>query len=368
MSYRGICLSSQFKNGRTSGEIKLSPRELKFTSREGENINFPHQGLRLSWGGTGNRQIFFNHPQFPDVGISCADKTIFKDDCLKRHPFVAHQADLIKKRRLIAKFAAFLIIAFIIAVPATIITFKNPIIHGIVDPIPAEKITEYTRPIADQYLKTAKLIDDPLILEKIEKMTASMRAPLEQEGYDFRFYVVDEPSFNAMAFPDGTIVIHSGLFDKTSTDAQVQGVLAHEISHVTQKHQVRGLAERAGVLIIASAIMGDVNGLFDVVIGGGAQLYLLKNSRDFEKEADEVGLELMHEAQLNPQGMVQTFELMGEEAKKMDMKDFDFLSTHPSSPERVRYLKEKADEISGPFIETQDLDFIKKQLKKHKEK
>ena len=232
------------------------------------------------------------------------------------------------------------------------------------------KNPEGYKTIADQYLKAAQLIEDPEILKIIQEMTVGIREPLEKKGFDFRFYVVEEKSFNAMAFPDGTIVIHSGLFEKTNSDRQVIGVLAHELAHVSEKHQLRGLAEKAGVLVIASAIMGDIGGLFDVIVGGGAKLYLLKNSRDFEREADETGVELMEHAHLDPKGLVETFEIMGKEMEDMSIpqEQIDWLSTHPSSPERVRYLKEMAESAEGPFLETKDkhLKLIKERLEKNK--
>ena len=372
MKYNGVGFHPNFKNGRSSGTIEVNMRQVTFCSHNGNEFSFPMHGLNVEWGGTANRQVFFNHAEQSEYGMACANKKILIDDNLKRNPFVAMQSDAIRKKRFMGKILATLLILLVLALPVAGYLFKSQIVEGLVNPIPSEKIVEYTRPLADAYLESATLVNDEVINKVLTEMTEGLRQEVEAQGFDFRFYVVQEDSFNAMAFPDGTVVIHTGLFDKTSTDGQVLGVLAHELSHVTQRHQVRSLAERAGIMIIAAAVMGDINSLFDVVVGGGAQLYLLKNSRDFEREADEVGFALMEKAKIDPEGMVQTFELMGNEAQDNPLSDADleFFSTHPSSENRVAYLKAKLAAVKESYPKTGDqyLAQIKERLKEIKTK
>ena len=70
MRYSGVGFSPDFKNGRTSGTIEVGVRQVTFRSHDGNEFSFAMQGLKIDWGGTSNRQIFFNHDEKPDLGIA----------------------------------------------------------------------------------------------------------------------------------------------------------------------------------------------------------------------------------------------------------------------------------------------------------
>jgi predicted Zn-dependent protease len=162
------------------------------------------------------------------------------------------------------------------------------------------------------------------------------------KDFSFDFYLVEDSSINAFALPGGRVVIHSGLLLNAASAEEVAGVLAHEISHVTLRHHIRGLVSRVGTVLLVQAVFGDASALLATLSELGGNLSSLKNSRAFELEADRRGWELLKRAEINPHGMISFFQTLKKEQNvvhKTIEENFSFLSTHPNTDERIQVLK-----------------------------
>ena len=104
-------------------------------------------------------------------------------------------------------------------------------------------------------------------------------------------------------------------FRRSPARTTVLGVLAHEISHVTEQHGVRQIMARAGVALTAQALLGDVNGMMAMIAAATPMLLSQSYSRDFESDADEHGFDLLEKADIDPNGLVSFFEKIMEEEK-----------------------------------------------------
>ena len=128
---------------------------------------------------------------------------------------------------------------------------------------------------------------------------------------------------------------------------EVLGVLAHELSHVTEQHGMRGIVQGLGLYAIVSTFFGDVSGLAAILVNNAPFLLSQKFSRDHEREADEQGFRYLEAAKLNPRGMISFFEKMRREEEKLRDKlpggealdALSFLSTHPATTERTERLE-----------------------------
>ena len=162
--------------------------------------------------------------------------------------------------------------------------------------------------------------------------------------YPYTFSVANYRDLNAFALPGGPVWINRGVLQAARTEAQIAGVLAHEIAHVAQRHAAEQISKGMvanGLLGLLGAVLGNAGGARTAQ--AGAQLiaggYLMKFSRDDEREADRVGVEILRRAGWDPRGLLEFMEILREQGGRDPGSVEVFLSTHPSPAERVQQLR-----------------------------
>jgi predicted Zn-dependent protease len=167
----------------------------------------------------------------------------------------------------------------------------------------------------------------------------------------FEFFVVKDSMLNAFALPGGYIGVHTGLILAARTESELAGVLAHEIAHVTQSHLARlfgqqSQAQMAVLLSMAVAILAARSNP-DVAIGAalsgqaaGIQQQL-NFSRDFEREADRLGLNMLEQAGYDTRGMASFFERMLQFGRLYENNAPGYLRTHPLTTERITDIENR---------------------------
>jgi beta-barrel assembly-enhancing protease len=159
-------------------------------------------------------------------------------------------------------------------------------------------------------------------------------------------HVLRDATPNAFAIPGGHMALHTGLLEMAKTPEQVAGVIAHEISHVTQRHSLRNMMQSAGLSMVFGVLLGSPD--LASLAGMAEELQALSYSRDMEREADDVGWNYLLKAEINPRGMVEFFELLAkEEGVSGNMPAL--LSTHPATAERIANLQERLQNLSSDF-------------------
>ena len=217
----------------------------------------------------------------------------------------------------------------------------------------------------------AKLITDPDIQTQLHVLVAPLLDALPNDRYKFKFHIFENPDLNAFAMPGGYVVINSGLLLEVSEPEQVLGVLAHEIAHVTEQHSVRNIMETAGLFMIVQTFFGDMTGLGALLADGGAQLLQKSFTREFEEDADDVGLEYLAAAQINPEGLIELLQILLDEQNKTiygtAMNQMAWLSTHPTTEKRIADLRKKITKLSPNEYPPShfDLKQFQDQLKRH---
>jgi len=192
---------------------------------------------------------------------------------------------------------------------------------------------------------------------------------------NFSFYIIDDPSINAFAGPDGVIGIHTGLIKAAETEDELAAVIAHEISHVTQNHLSRRYeysTNQANIGSIASLIAAILIGMHDPSAGmaalmGGMGYNLqqqLKNSRQHESEADHIGIELLHKAGYNPHAMGEFFGRLSKQSQHNAHSLPEILRTHPVTENRLAEAENRAQTLKGNQAKKPDsqLNIIKLRL------
>ncbi|HEY3446968.1 MAG TPA: M48 family metallopeptidase [Myxococcales bacterium] len=165
------------------------------------------------------------------------------------------------------------------------------------------------------------------------------KASADPYGWAFTFKVIDEPkTVNAFAIPGARIYVFSGLIKTAKDEAQLAGVLAHEVGHVTKRHLAKRMVKQYGLQSLSDAALGkDANVLAQIGTALVAEGLLLKNSRDDEAEADAVGVVTTSKAGYDPKAMVEFFQTL--KAGEGNVPDFmAYLSDHPLTADRIRAL------------------------------
>ena len=172
---------------------------------------------------------------------------------------------------------------------------------------------------------------------------------------DFEFFLIRDPAINAFALPGGFIGVNTGLILTAQAESELAGVLAHGISHVTQRHIARMLAQQnqAGLMsvaAIAAALLlsraGSQAGEAAFALGtAGALQSQLNFTRDNEREADRVGLQVLDQAGFDPRGMAAFFERMQRAMPIHESSAFSYLRTHPLTFERIADMQNRTQSM-----------------------
>lgn len=178
----------------------------------------------------------------------------------------------------------------------------------------------------------------------------------ELPDLEFRFTVLDSPIINAFALPGGYIYVTRGLLSLAENEAEVAGVLAHEIGHVTARHSAEryGKSLTAALATIGAGIL--LGGEAAQVVGTGGQLYVRSYSRDQEFEADKLGVRYLTRAGYDPKAMGSFLAKMQEHArlqaeiagKPGQADEFDIMQTHPRTADRVQRAIQQAGIVTVP--------------------
>lgn len=336
--------------GKSSGRLTLDAVGAKFTIGEHcHRLSLLH--LSIEFGGANNRLIFFSHKSLPDWKFYCSDRELLKDEHLHAHD---HLSAVLQKARNKHRLGWAWIAAacfVVIAIPGFIL-LRMDVLSGVVaEQIPASWEEELGRSTIAQYRLGNRVIENEAADQYLQALIQPLIEQIPNSRYEYDFYIVDDSSLNAFALPGGEIVIHSGLILKADASEELQGVLAHEIIHVEEQHGIRNVIGSAGLYLIVSAILGDVNGVL-ALVGGAAPLLLNQRySRGFESESDEKGFQLLQDANINPVGLVSFFEKMvakeqeslenieSEDTREVLKDALQFISTHPATDKRIENLQ-----------------------------
>jgi len=201
------------------------------------------------------------------------------------------------------------------------------------------------------------VVTDPEIQEYIQTVGQRVAANARDGDFRFQFFVIDELTINAFALPGGYIGVHSGLLLATKTESELAGVLAHEISHVTQRHISRAIYanKQAGILnmaaMLGAILLGAVTGEADIMAGGvaGAQSMAIQQqinfTRENEYEADRVGIGLLVASGFDPYGMPDFFSTLARQSGA-GYQAPEFLRTHPVTINRIAETRSRLSGIA----------------------
>lgn len=220
-----------------------------------------------------------------------------------------------------------------------------------------EQDVQIGREAAAEVRQEYPIIDDRQIdgyLDELgRRLIAAAPADLKHPAFEYSFTPVNLKEINAFALHGGPMFVNRGMFMAASAEGEVVGVMAHELAHVLLRHGTANATKAQGFQLgaLAGAIAGAViGGGWGEAISQGSQFglgtWLLKYSRDYEKQADLLGAQIMARAGYDPRDLARMFETIQKQANGTPPQ---WLSSHPNPGNRSRYIAEEASTLEiGP--------------------
>jgi predicted Zn-dependent protease len=231
-----------------------------------------------------------------------------------------------------------------------------------------EKQIAMGKAFAQQVESQSKLVNDPVIGEYVNRLGQNLVRNSDSQ-VPFTIKVIDSDEINAFALPGGFFYVNSGLILAADEEAELAGVMAHEIAHVAACHAARENT-RGNLMNLASIPLIFVGGPIGYAgyeaAGLAVPLTFMKFSRSFEAEADYLGLQYMYKAGYDPQAFISFFEKVQAEEKKKPGTLSKAFSTHPQTPDRIAKSQEEIAQIlparAQYQVTTSEFDDVKARL------
>ncbi len=230
------------------------------------------------------------------------------------------------------------------------------------------------RSIMQEIRREGVMHDDAELTEWVNRFVAPLIRTRNAQGYSFELFLVRDRSINAFALPGGYIGVNTGLIEAATNEGELSSVLGHEIAHVTQRHIARqfGKARVSSAMVVASVLLGILAARANPEAAAGvmqlgnaaAQGQMLSFSRDAEREADRIGLDMLVEAGYSAQSSVAFFTKLQAATRVYDSTAPAYLRSHPLTTERISDMQSRAMS-SAARIKPNSLEFdlVKARLK-----
>ncbi len=221
---------------------------------------------------------------------------------------------------------------------------------------------------AMQVENSVKLVQDPVVNEYVNRIGQNLVRNSDAQ-VPFTIKVIDSDEINAFALPGGFFYVNSGLILAADEEAELAGVMAHEISHVCARHGMRQMT-RANIAQIATIplifIGGGIGyGIYEAA-GLGLPITFMKFQRNFEAEADYLGLQYMYKTGYDPQAFISFFEKIQAKEKKKPGTIAKAFASHPQTPDRIAASQKEIATIlpakAQYIVTTSEFDDVKARL------
>ncbi len=233
-----------------------------------------------------------------------------------------------------------------------------------------EKEIALGKQLAAEVERNAKIVDDPVIAEYINRVGQNLVRNSDAR-VPFTIKVIDSDEINAFALPGGYFYVNSGLVKLAGGEAELAGVMAHEIAHVAARHGTKQATKGqiTNLATIPLIFLGGWTGYgIRQAAGLAIPLTFLKFSRNFEREADFLGVQYLYKTGYDPASMIQFFERLKAQKKKKTSKSkiAKVFKTHPLTEDRIKRIQKVIDELLPDrpeyAVNTSEFDTVKARL------
>lgn len=362
--WQGKIYHPSLQDGRSECIIVVREKSLVAKLQQDKEfvISFKDSDYKLE--GVGNETFAFTHRSEDRFKITTNDKSIIESlelisdfqPCLKRFR-AAHRKSLVMK---IVIPVTVLILLFVV-LP---ILFFGHVVDIAVSALPNTVDVQLGEAAVDSAIReitgqTSTRSVNEYVRNSIDIIVNRLVTALPDKGFQFKVHIVSSEIVNAFALPGGQIIITTGLILEVESPEEIAGVLAHEISHVTSRHGLRGIAKNMSFWILLSAILGDAGTIGSLILTQAGNLVSLGFSRDMEREADYEGIKLLKTARVDMRGLRKFLLKIKEREKNMPVQNIQLLRTHPLTEDRLADIDSQIEKIGLGNSEPIQIDWVK---------
>jgi predicted Zn-dependent protease len=215
-----------------------------------------------------------------------------------------------------------------------------------------EQDIELGREASKKVEQQLRMLNDPRVDKYLNELGRKLAAHAPGYKYPYQFKCVNDEAINAFALPGGFIYINRGAIEAADDEAQLAGVMAHEISHVALRHgtnqATKSFAWQVPLSVFGAVFGGNTAGGLLAQLGAEFTVnsLLLKYSRGDESQADVLGTQILYDSGYDPRAMAQFFEKIQAESK--GRQTLQFFSDHPDPGNRMQRVDAEVDKLGGP--------------------
>jgi predicted Zn-dependent protease len=341
--YRGTAMHPGLGGRAPAGALTIAAGELRFDGGD-VYVQMPIAGLKIEAGGLNNEQYMFQHSSRPGWILSTSDRLVLDELAMTGDPQVQKQIAGARKRKLtLTKFylAGGVLLAVTAGTILLLFFLKSTLARAVAGRLPLAWEQQFGDIAMESVRKEMKIVEDPKWEAQLNVIRARLLPGNTNSTYPIHIHVAEASDLNAFALPGGHIVVFTGLLKAVDRPEELAGVIAHEVAHINERHVLRKMIESLGLVLVIQALFGDSSGLLAVASQSSELLLQQKFSRDFEREADDVGWRYLVTAKINPSGMIDFFTKLEKEVAKSGTAHLSLLATHPPTRERIERLHAK---------------------------
>ena len=343
-----------------AGKLFTDDFALKFESEAGA-AELPYEGMNIAFGSKKDLRVTFTHESDPDSILTASNEDILRERVFRtknnlRRQIETHREHIEGVRRLVLTGIFFTTFIGLSAVLGAAIEWVMP---RLVNRVPVKFEKQIGDEEAARIRRQLRPSHETNVTVQLTALVARLTQNLPPNEYEFRVTLLASPEPNAFALPGGNIFVNMGLLRLCTNTVEVAGVLAHEIAHVTRRHGLRTMISTIGPARAMQTVLGDKHGFLTTLAGSSHLLVGQSFSRDFEREADEGGYDLLVAASLDPRGLENGLKRLQQvEGMLGDDHGSLALQSHPPTPERIERLAAKwaAAERSTNFTTLEPLE------------
>ncbi|MGA2037945.1 MAG: M48 family metallopeptidase [Bryobacteraceae bacterium] len=227
---------------------------------------------------------------------------------------------------------------------------------------------ELGRQMAAEVLQQARMVDDPVIAEYVNRLSQNLVRNSDAR-VPFTVWVIDSNEVNAFALPGGFLFVNTGLLLRTQSEAELAGVLAHEIAHVAARHSTKQATRRELVNDLSMPLVfagGWAGYAIRQLVGLAVPLGFMQFTRGMEKQADTLGLEYLYRSGYDPLSFVDFFERIATLEKNKPGLVARMFSTHPMTAGRIkaaqRMIQRRLEPRPSYVVDTSEFEDVRLRL------
>ena len=351
----GGVFSPELPGGRAGARITISQEGVRAQTAEGQRFHVSFEQCRLSLGGASGRMWF------------CRDEargtTIFSEGPALGSALAVHaspglrsqleaveaQARAAQRRSQLLWIAGLVVLVLLIGVAYFGVRRAA---QASLEFVPLSVDRKLGELAFENMGHEGRELKDPVLIGAVGRIVTRLAKAQPKAEFSYRVHVFDADIVNAFALPGGEIVVYTGLIRAAGSPAQLAAVLAHEMAHVERRHGMRRITQSVGVIGAVQLLFGDVSGISAVALEILRMSTINAYSRDQEREADEVGVQTLARARIDPEALAAFFTLLKAREPSLPSA-LSWLGTHPDLAQRIEDVRRLA--ASQPVKSTQPL-------------